>query len=382
MPRTGLARAMLWLLAVLAPVGSALGDVAAAANETASTAPRPVSIEFLSAEEARAAIVDDSLEPYFDLLQPMEMSAKTGAAITGETLEEQRAECRRRYQAGVREFTAEEEGAIRSCVEALLPGLREHYPLFSRMPWRFLKTSNRIECGLAHTRGRHIVLSERMCQHLIRLRRSSLERAVSIGAEILAHEQMHVFQRTHGGLFDSLYTGVWGFVRAKSIERCPWLVEHSLANPDGTDCGWVFPIRTQQGTTYLWPLVVLAEGEGLKAIPRDIRQIAVELEQTAQGFRPKVGQDGRCAFRGLSSVTEYRKALPLKSSNYHPHEASAALFAAIVVLDAFFPEEEVRPGTKRSAAEKVLAPMRTWFRQNLKEGPAGRVETEPRPGGP
>ena len=72
---------MLWLLVVLPPVGSALGDSAAVAKEATSTAPAPVSVAFLSAEEARAAIVDDSLEPYFDLLQPMEMSAKTGAAI-------------------------------------------------------------------------------------------------------------------------------------------------------------------------------------------------------------------------------------------------------------------------------------------------------------
>lgn len=96
------------------------------------TFPSSVSVTFLDIEAGKAAIIDDSLDPYFDQLQEMEMSAKTGSAISGQTLEEQRQQCRRRYQAGVREFTEDEKEAISRCVEKLYPALKERYPLLMR----------------------------------------------------------------------------------------------------------------------------------------------------------------------------------------------------------------------------------------------------------
>jgi len=42
-------------------------------------------VAFLTAEQAKTAIIDESVEPYFSLLQTQEMSAKTGSAIDGDT---------------------------------------------------------------------------------------------------------------------------------------------------------------------------------------------------------------------------------------------------------------------------------------------------------
>ena len=69
-------------------------------------------VTFLGAEEARAAIVDDSMEPYFDKLQVAEMAAKTGSPVPGGSLDEKRAECRRCYQAAALEFSAQEKEAL------------------------------------------------------------------------------------------------------------------------------------------------------------------------------------------------------------------------------------------------------------------------------
>ena len=55
-----------------------------------------VSITFIEVEAGKAAIADNALDSYFGQLQPMEMSAKTGSPITGQTLDEQRAQCRKR----------------------------------------------------------------------------------------------------------------------------------------------------------------------------------------------------------------------------------------------------------------------------------------------
>jgi hypothetical protein len=50
-----------------------------------------VKVSFADIETAQRAIVDDS--EYFNQLQPLEMAAKTGASLTGRTIEQQRAEC-------------------------------------------------------------------------------------------------------------------------------------------------------------------------------------------------------------------------------------------------------------------------------------------------
>ena len=332
-----------------------------------------VSITFLDVEAGKAAIIDDSLDPYFDQLQEMEISAKTGSAISGETLKEQRAQCRKRYQAGVREFSDEEKETLRQCVKELYPALKRQYPLFAEMPWSFLKLSDKIEGGLPHTRDKHIVLSEGMSKRLTVLRQSAPEQAVMSFGSLLVHEQMHVFQRLHPGLFDSLYTEVWGFVKAKQIKGCPWLEEYHLANPDGINCCWVFPIQQGESTIFIWPLVVFAEGQGLKRMPHDFRMIAVELVKSDKGFRTKVGKDGKPVFRNLLQVPEYCKVFPLTSNIYHPHEACASLFAMIVMFDAFIPKDNL-PEARREKMDRLLTPLRKWFTENLRE----KRESKPR----
>jgi len=354
---------LLWLPAVLGFLSNcALSAEKPAPKGASEMSASSVSISFLDAETGKAAIIDNSLEPYFEILREMEMSAKTGSPISGQTLEEQRQQCRKRYQAGVREFTNNEKEAIRCCVKELYPALKDQYPLFGEMPWSFIKVSGNIEGGLSHTRDRHIVFSERTCKRFATLHQSTPERVPLFFGSLLVHEQMHVFQRTHPGLFDSLYTEVWGFIKAKKIESCPWLEKHHLVNPDGVDCCWVFPVRHGEGAIYIQPLVVFAEGQGLKRMGRDFRMIAVELVKSNGRFRTRVAEDGKPIFRNLLEVPEYRKVFPSTGNIYHPNEACASVFAQIVMTDSF--------SQARSRAEKVekeLARLRKWFAENLKE---------------
>lgn len=331
-------------------------------QETSQTFASSVSITFLDIEAGKAAIIDDSLEPYFDQLQVMEMSAKTGSKISGQTLEEQREQCRKRFQMGVREFTDKEKEAIRRCVKELYPALKKQYPLFAEMPWSFLKVSDNVEGGLSHTRDKHIIFSERTCRRIARLHQEDPEKTTLSFAGLLVHERMHVFQRVNPGFFDSLYIDIWGFVKAKEIESCPWLVKHHLANPDGLDCCWVFPIRQGESTIYIWPLLVFAEGQGLKRMGRDFRMIAVELVKNDGHFRPKLDEKSRPVFRNLFEVPEYCKVFPSTGNIYHPNEACASLFANIVLADSF---NKARAKTK--AGERELDLLQRWFMENLGE---------------
>ena len=59
-------------------------------------ATQPVNIEFLDGDAGKAAIIDDSLDPYFSRLEEHEMTAKTASPITGDTHEAKIAECKKR----------------------------------------------------------------------------------------------------------------------------------------------------------------------------------------------------------------------------------------------------------------------------------------------
>jgi len=359
-------------VAVAAPtalaVGVALEAGTGGAPEGQQTPASPLT--FLGAEEARAAIVDDSMEPYFSELQVAEMAAKTGSPVPGGSLDEKRAECRRRYQAAVLEFSAQEKEALEWYVSWFQPALEKDYPLVAWTPWSFLKVADNIEGGLPHTRGPHVVLAQGLARALTaaRQRTAGAEASVVLLGTVLLHEKLHVVQRASPGLFEDLYADVWGLRRATAIEDCPWLVEHQIVNPDATDCGWVFPVTGEKGVDYIWPRVLLARTEGTPLMPADFREVAIAVEPADAGFRVRVGTDGRPLIKDLRQVREYCDRLPPSASIYHPAETAADVFTQIVAYDAFAPKDGL-PRDLVRRMEEVRAPLRRWFRQNLK--PAG-----------
>ena len=319
-------------------------------------------VSFADQAAGRAAIIDDPA--YFDRLQPMEMEAKTGQPLPAAALADQRAECRRRYQAAVREFTAEEKAAIRGVVALIDPAVRKDYPQFAETPWNFLKVSSHIEAGFPHTRGKNIILAESVCRWIMSGRDRWNGRRVPLDKmELFLHEQMHVFQRAHTELFDSLYVGQWGFIRAKSITACPWIVEHQLLNPDAVDSPWVFPILHPDGTQYIWPLFSFDDGPGPKRMPSEASMLAIYVTRSGDGFRVQQSADGRPKYSELLSVRAYREVFPQSTNIYHPHEASADLFAKLVVFDSYAAARMDR--AQRAEQEKSFGPLREWFRKNF-----------------
>jgi hypothetical protein len=307
-----------------------------------------------------AAIVDDAA--YFDHLQPMEMEAKTGRPLQGATLAQQRAECRRRYVLAVMEFTPEEQAALREAAAHVDKAVRKDYPRYADVPWNFLKVASNIEGGFPHTRGKHIILAEHICRWIVDQVRAARGRPVS-AIELLLHEQMHVFQRANPELFDSLYTGQWGFVRAKSIKTCPWVIEHQLVNSDAIDCPWVFPIRRGGQIRYLWPLCALSDGPGPKQMRTDFTMLAFYVVPDGDGYRVERNGDGRPEYSDLLSVRDYRRVFGPSTNIYHPHEAAADLFAKLVLYDAY--RAKWLDASQRAVQEKTFGALREWFRRSL-----------------
>ncbi|HSU65640.1 MAG TPA: hypothetical protein VLJ39_02105 [Tepidisphaeraceae bacterium] len=337
----------------------------------ATTRPTETSVEFLSSGQAQSAIIDESMEPYFKLLQPMEMSVKTGEPIGDGTLEQQRDRCRKRYQDAVEEFTDEEKDALRWYVSKLAPLVENDYPLYARTPWSFLKLSPRFEGGMPHTRGSHIIIAENELAGLVQSRKHAPEwTALVRGATILLHEQLHVVQREHPRDMAKLYTEFWKFKHADAVTGCDWLTQHQIVNPDGVDVRWVYPLKQDDKTRWIWPLIILdKDADPEKATFADMRMVAVDVDPDgANSFKARVDPDGRPIMQSLNDVAEYASAFPATQEDFHPNEAAANLFAMIQILNRILPGH-VPDGPDRIATmRKKLEPLNTWFEKVLADG--------------
>lgn len=300
--------------------------VSVAAQAAPASAPE---IRFAPLDAARQAFLDETIEPYFSLLQPIEMTAKTGAEITGDSLAAQRDECRKRYAAAVGEFTDAEQQALTWFIEQLDPAMRRNYPRFANTPWSFLKVDSRIEGGLPHTRGHSIVFAPEVVADFVQVHQSRPGlRFVMQLQELLLHEQMHVVQRVHPRVWEKMYREVWGFEHVESIEEGAWLTRQHLANPDGVDTRWIFPVDAKK-TQWIMPIVVFREAAGVLRMPNDFVMLGVRVTRAGKGWKAVVDAKGKPDARDLLEIPEYTQAFGGSQNIYHPHEAGADLFARI-----------------------------------------------------
>ena len=318
-------------------------------------------VAFLDGDAGRAAIVDESIEPYFSVLQPIEMTAKTGKPLEAKDLAAQRDECRKRYAAAVLDFTADEKAALSAFTTEVGAAWASEYPLFSKTPWSFIKLADSVEAGLPHTRGRSIVFAPSVTEAFAKSWKSDSKAALVGAARLLVHEQSHVVQRLHPEAFAPLYTGVWGFVRAKDLASDAWLDKQHLGNPDGIDIGWAFPMKEGPTTTLIQPLVVFSEGPEPRNMPNDMQMIAVTLERKAGKLKPKEDAKGHPVFRSmaLSGVDSLFGGI---GETFHPNEIFACLFAAMVTRDHFHGGPLSRSS---DLVGKDFAKLRPWCREHF-----------------
>lgn len=323
-------------------------------------------IFFLNKGEAAKAILDDGMDPYFEKLLPLEMSAKTGAQITGETLDDMRAEFKRRYQENVSEFTDKEKETLRWYIARIYKAVEKDYPAFAEMPWRFVKITDGVECGLPHTRGKCIFLHEDIIHYLTILKDvgTDVKNALAGGIEILVHEQFHVYQRTHKNELDDFYTGVMGYEKVKKIMPSKWMSDRQVVNPDATECNWVFRVNENNETKWYMPAVIFWKSEGLQVMPDNFRFVGVEVEGKGGVYTIITDGNGKPLMEDLSNIKEYHDKFTPVRDIYHPYENAAACFAYIVAFDALIEGEK----DSQEAGERMefrFGPSRKWLKEHL-----------------
>lgn len=312
-------------------------------------------------DAAKQAFVTEEREPYFSLLQPREMAAKTGHVIAGSVLSKQQEQVRVAYRQSVLNCTPGEIKALEGYIAVIEAGLKPHYPGLLALPWRIVKVADSIEGGLPHTRGGVIVLSQSM---LDAIEKTAQMEKWDLGIiNVLIHEQIHVIQRTMGPTFARLYEEEWGFRRAEKIKGATaWLAQHQIVNPDGVDVQWVWPVP--HTSRVIWPRVILEGESNMPVMPGDFRMIGIELAPSADGYVVVTGKGGSPRYRSLRDEEIYMQKFGAVSSIYHPNEIAADYLGNLAVFDCLIDKSRI-PQEKLAIVEEVYRPVRAWARSTF-----------------
>jgi hypothetical protein len=341
---------------------SLMGAVILWCGATVWANPTKPNIQFLERDEAAKAYVDET-EPYFSLMQRLEMTAKVGLNTRSGDLDDLRKKAQASYGRGVLAFSDAEKKTIEWYVHRCHPALEKTYPDSTSFAWSFIKVSDRIEAGLPHTRGDHIVLAPGVLSRMRLMQRQGSEAtAMMIMGALMVHERMHVFQRRQRERFTRLYTAGWGFIRTDKITAPPDLTQHQILNPDGIEVGWIYPMTDAKGQKrWIWPRVLIRPTRGRPAkMPRDMELVGVEVRPEDEGFVVVTTDKGKVQARFLQAIPAYMKAFGSSRHGYHPNEASADLMTRVVAFDHFIPER-----LRRATESKRLAPFRKLFAEHF-----------------
>ncbi len=316
-------------------------------------------IEMLGVEAGRRVLLDESWEPFLSELRPREVATLTSRAAGSGSLEARREETRRRFREGVLAFDERERAALEGLVRALDEHLREDFPLLSRQPWRFVKIDDRLCGGFPHTRGTCLVFGRSVVLAITR----AIEERGAAGVlrafgPLLAHEKLHVLQRMHPRRFESLYTGLLPFERAR-VRPDPWVLERRLSNPDALDTGWVVSLGEGEGRRTWWLRTILREGREVPRMGADFLGLGFQVERRGEVWGVVRDERGIPRSRPIEDLPGYRERLPVSSGLDHPGEIAAYALARIL-------ERHHLAEDRRRPLPPELIPFREWFRANLR----------------
>ena len=290
------------------------------------------SVEFLSKSEAAVAILDESYEPYFSILQIREIQVLTGKQVPSSNINEARDFARKEFSSAVSSFSKEEKSALLMATSSIKSTFhKQHLDIIAYHPWKFIKIQDWLCGGYAHTRGDCIILSQRHLDHLISdwsdnmSKKDSLLLIKKLGS-LLVHEQFHSLQRQYPTKFDSLYIGSWGFQKTV-VEEDSAIIINQLTNPDAPKAEWI----VSYGDDYYWVRTLIKADIDNPQMGKDFIDVVFTLENKNDKFAVMRDSLNNIEKQRLSDFTQYTSLFAVTQGLDHPNEISAYMFSKYYV---------------------------------------------------
>jgi len=207
-----------------------------------------IHIEFLTREEAQAAIIDHS-DPFFEKLTPLEISLRLDRDVTNLSREEMLKQFRTFLREQVREFSDEDKEILSLTLPRVAKACQKTCPQVIPTRWRFLCTNGRDELGAPYTRGSAIVLPEGTVQQLSA---KSLEKL----GKLIVHESFHVWSRQNPTKRTAIYKEI-GFEPISAVALPNSIESIRLTNPDGPGWDHAITVRNPADGTDLRSILLL-----------------------------------------------------------------------------------------------------------------------------
>ena len=289
-------------------------------------------IEFLSKVEGEKAILDETFESYFSLLQEAEISAFISEKVKNSEIEVSRAYAKERFSSAVVDFSSDEKECINFVINKVNSTLQENnLSTMANHPWRLIKIEDWLCGGFAHTRGTYIILSQKHIDHLSKTWSKNMTQededilVKNFGA-LLVHEQLHSIQRTYKSKFIDLYTNYWGFVMAENIENDSSIQIMQVSNPDAPIAEWLIPDTTDQTKCY-WVRTLLKECSEIPVMGKDFTDKVFVLKKDKDEYRLQRDSSGKLTELKLTDISFYTESFPVSRGIDHPNEISAYMFS-------------------------------------------------------
>lgn len=292
-------------------------------------------IWFLSVEDARNLIADETYEPFCSQLQPREILAMTGEPAKGDTPQQQQADALMRFQDSALPFTDKEIETLKWYVNEVEQTLGDDYPMFREQPWRFIKLKDRLVGGFPHTRSTTIFFAQRILSAMIHAKEQDEQRALAQFGPLFAHEQMHVLERLYPKRFKTYFEKFYGLQKA-TVKPHQWVTENQISNPDAMDLNWVYPVESDEGKQYYWMRTILRIGAEKPRMGYDFQTIAIQVKPVndkPHDFEVIVDEDNIPVHLPAQQLAPYVKRLPVNRGIDHPNEILAYYFGQQMSID-------------------------------------------------
>jgi len=289
-------------------------------------------IQFLSKQDAKEAILDETFEPYFSQLQEKEISAFIQENVKNDSIEKSRDYARKRFSEAVIDFTPNEKECINFVINKINQTLLDNnLEVMANHPWRLIKIEDWLCGGFAHTRGTFIILSQRHIDYLSKNWKKNMtpedeDTLVEKLGALLVHEQLHCLQRTFKSKFIDLYTNYWNFIKADSIENDISIQKNQVSNPDAPIAEWLI-IDSIDTAKYYWVRTMFKECGDIPVMGKDFVDKVFLLSKNKNQFILKRDSLNKPISLSLNDIDFYSKSFPARRGIDHPNEISAYMFS-------------------------------------------------------